>query len=109
MMESLMAWVVAGSEKSPSTAGTGRITYTLAIRFWTSLADTANSRLLQIRGTVPSVNRTKNKTRIPVPMATIVRVLVFGRSGLTLLIQLPGRPAAHQAIGHWDEEQRKER
>src|SRR5678815_3098029 len=103
-----MAWVVAGSETSPSTAGTGRITYTVGIRFWTSLADTVNSRLLQIRGTVPTINRTKSTPRIPAPMATIVRVLVFGGSGLPLLIQLPGRSAAHQAIGHGDEEQRIE-
>src|SRR4030095_8409195 len=114
-----MAWVVVASERSPATAGTGRITYTVGVRFWTSLADTANSRLLQILGTVPTVNRTKNKPRITLPMTTIVRVLALreaissgsdcSESGVPLLIQLPRWPAAHQTIGHWDEEQRVER
>src|SRR5262245_40346082 len=104
-----MAWVVAGSERSPSTAGMGRITYTAGVRFRTSLANSANSRLLKIRGTVPTVNRTKNRPRIPAPMAKIVRVLAFGGAGVPLLIQLPRWPAPHQAIGYWDEEQRVER
>src|SRR4030095_3487770 len=114
-----MAWVVVASERSPATAGTGRITYTVGVRFWTSLADTTNSRLLQILGTVPTVNRIKNKPRITLPITTIVRVLAlragrssgadFGASGVSPLIHPPRRPAAHQAIGHWDEEQRVER
>src|SRR5213594_661830 len=112
-----MAWVVAGSERPTSTAGTGRITYTVGVRFWTSLADITNSRLLQILGTVPTVNRTRNKPRITLPIMTIVRVLAlragrsgadFGASGVPLLIQLPGGPSAQQAVGHWDEEQRVE-
>src|SRR5262245_38209253 len=114
-----MAWVVAGSERSPSPARTGRITYITGVRFWISLADTSNSRLLQILGTVPTVNRTRNKPRITLPIMTIVRVLAlragrssgadFGPSGVPLFIQVPGRPSAHQAIGHRDEEQRVER
>src|SRR5262245_54602111 len=113
-----MAWVVAGSERSPSTAGMGRITYTAGVRFWISLADTTNSRLLQILGTVPSVNRTRNKPRITLPITTIVRVPAvdagklsgagFAASGVSLLIQVPGRPPAQQAVGDGDEEQRVE-